>query len=1129
MKYLAVFCLLCLSGSFALPLPDKGLSAAVPQTVTTDPEGPLFELLSVKKTHVTFNNELKDTKEHNIMIYSNYYGGAGVGVGDLNNDGLPDLYFAGNLVADQLYLNLGNLEFENITDQAGITDNGGWSSGVIFADVNQDGWLDIYVTRELYDDAPDLRRNRLYISQGVDKAGKLSFKEQAAAYGVDDSERTRHATFLDYDHDGDLDLFLLNQPPNPGDYSKYYNTELLQEQYSPRLLQNNGAKFVDVTEKAGLLKAGFPNSVTASDLNGDGWTDLYVANDFWVGDWLYLNNGDGTFSDKIHENLRHISFSSMGVDAGDINNDGLLDVMVVDMVAEDNYRLKTNMSGMNPEAFWKVVRDGGHHQYMFNMLHLNSGEAQFSDIAQLANVASTDWSWSNLLADFDNDGWKDIFVTNGLMRDIRNNDASKKFPKYLEKALHDYLEKHPNPGDISIWDIVNIEEALKLVPSVKLSNYGFRNNGDLTFSKVTEEWGLSQKTFSNGSAYADLDLDGDLDLVINNVNDPASIYRNHAVERNNSHYLRIKPLADQAGVTAFGCKVWLEQGGSAQFQEITNVRGMYSTSEPVAHFGLGAQAQAATVRIQWPDGKTQLLHNVAADQVIEAKYSQAAKLQEPAAATPATIFQNINEEIGLKVRHKENVFDDFKIQVLMPQKMSNLGPCLASADLNGDGLDDFYIGGAAKEAGRIFIQQANGSFIPAPGDAFETDKLHEDLGATFFDSDQDGDLDLYVVSGGNEFLADAAAYQDRLYINDGAGNYRRDDNCLPQLTFCGSKVYPADFDQDGDLDLFVAGRHVAWAYPMPATSALLLNEGGKFRNVTEQMAPDLVNIGMINDAAWMDYDQDGRQDLVLVGEWTPIIVLNNQTQVFSRISSATLDQSKGWWFSIATADMDGDGDEDIVVGNLGHNYKYKASDEEPFEVYYYDFDENGSKDVVLTYYNFGIKYPLRGRQCSSEQVPEIKEKFQTYDLFASSDVVKIYGKNELEESLHLEATTFGSAWLENLGNGRFERHELPVMAQLSSVNDILLEDFNGDGHRDMLLAGNLYGAEVETARDDAGYGMLLTGDGKGQFTAMSRRQSGFFVPYDVKSMALLKSAKGKTLLVGCNDDQLQAFRWMPKP
>ena len=1081
----------------------------------------LFTLLPPQQTNIHFNNQLEDTKDHNIMIYSNYYGGAGVGIGDINNDGLDDIYFAGNLVGDKIYLNKGDFQFEDITASAGIVDNGGWSSGVIMADVNKDGWVDIYVTRELYDDQPELRRNKLYINNKNN-----TFTEKAKTYNIDNSERTRHATFLDFDKDGDLDLFLLNQPPNPGDYSSFSRDRaiLLQEQFRPKLYENVGEKFVDISEKAGFNKTGFPNSVSASDLNGDGWTDLFVANDFYVGDWYYINNGDGTFTDKVLDYLPHTSFSSMGVDAADINNDGQLDIGVVDMVAEDNYRQKANMSGMNPKAFWKVVEDGWHHQYMFNMLHLNKGEGQFSDIAQLANIASTDWSWSILMADLDNDGWKDVFITNGLMRDIRNKDAAKVFSQHLESELFKFIQKNPNPEDVSIWDIVDIKTSLELVPSEKLNNYAFKNNGDLTFSKKISDWGFEQKTFSNGSAYADLDNDGDLDLVVNNINDPASIYKNNATERLRNNFVRIQPVADAKNILAEGTKVWVKTKNEKQYFEITGVRGMYSTSEMIAHFGLGENDLIDELTVRWTDGKENNFTNVKVNQTIEVTYSTAKMPKQNNIASTKPLLQNVTTSNSWEHRHIENDFDDYKTQVLLPHKMSTQGPCLAKGDVNGDGLEDFFIGGAIKNAATLFQQNADGSFSEMIVEDFITDKKHEDLGAVFFDADNDEDLDLYVVSGGNEYLKNGSAYQDRLYLNDGKGNFSKSENALPEMKFSGSKVRPMDFDNDGDLDLFVAGRHIPWAYPEPASSVLLENENGKFTNVTNELAPQFKEIGLVNDAKWLDYNQDGWQDLVLAGEWMPITIFENQKGKFVKNNLPIHQNSTGWWFGIETADMDGDGDEDIIAGNLGLNYKYKATPEEPFEVYYYDFDDNKKKDIVLTYYNFGIQYPLRGKQCSSEQVPELNKQFKTYDIFATSNVAQVYGDDKLESALHYEATTFASTYFENKGDGNFEAHPLPVMAQLSSINDFIIDDFNGDKNLDILLAGNLYDAEVETARNDAGYGLLLAGDGKGSFKTIDRKESGFYVPYDVKSMLQLKGKNGKLILVGCNNDVLQVFQ-----
>lgn len=1074
-----------------------------------------FTLLSSKETGIKFNNKLKDTKEHNIMIYSNFYGGAGVGVGDINNDGLPDLFFAGNQVSDKLYLNKGGMQFEDITKKAGIKDNGGWSSGVIFGDVNRDGLLDIYVCRELYDDQPDLRRNKLYINQGNN-----TFTEEAAQYGVDNSERTRGATFLDYDKDGDLDLFLLNQPPNPGDYSPFYNQELLLDQYSPRLLSNEGKQFVDVTEKAGLLKAGFPNGVSASDLNGDGWTDLYVANDFWAPDFMYINNGDGTFRNSADDALQHMSYFSMGVDAGDMNNDGLLDLMIVDMVAEDNYRLKANMSGMNPDKFWKVVEEGGHYQYMFNTLQVNNGDLSFSDIAQLSQVATTDWSWTNLFADLDNDGWKDIYVTNGLLRDIRNSDATKKVAKAIESAVAAYLKKNPNPQGISIWDLVDINKVLGLVPSEKLQNYVFQNKGDLRFEKKMTDWGLDQKTFSNGAAYADLDKDGDLDLILNNVNEEAFIYQNNSQALNRNHFLRVQLDNSGAPVTKLGTKLRLYTDQGLQFFELSNARGIYSCSEDIAHFGLGSNSQIQRLEVEWPDGKITKINRPKADQTLLVSYNKARKAK--ALAEAPSLFYNSTADIQLNCQHEENDFDDFKKQVLLPHKMSQFGPSLAVGDVNQDGREDFYLGGAAGKTGQLWLQQTNKGFQQSSVTAFTLDKASEDMGAVFFDADGDGDQDLYVVSGGNEFQKGAPQYQDRLYLNDGAGQFEKAQQALPSIRLSGSKVLPADFDQDGDLDLLVTGRHIPWAYPEAASSQLLKNEGGRFTDATD-LAPALKNIGMINDAIWADLDGDKRKEMVLLGEWTAIKVLAYDGQGFhDKTATYGLAETTGWWFSIDAADMDKDGDMDLIAGNLGLNYKYQASETEPFEVYYYDFDYNGSKDIVLAYYNFGEQFPLRGRACSAEQVPEIKKKFETYDLFASANITKVYEDDNLSKALHLKANTFASLYLENKGKEGFRNHQLPVEAQWSSVNDMLIEDFDQDGNLDILLAGNLYSAEVETARNDAGIGLVLLGDGKGAFTPLSKSESGFYVPYDVKSLARINK---NAVLIGSNNGPVLQFRW----
>ena len=1078
---------------------------------------PLFSLLTPAQTGVAFENTIVENPSMNYLTYEYFYNGGGVAIADFNNDGLQDLFFTGNLVDSRLYLNKGGLKFEDITERSGVAAIRGWKTGVTVVDINQDGYQDIYICYSGRSPA-EQRRNVLLVNQK-----NLVFKNEAHHYGLDDPGYSTQASFFDYDRDGDLDMFLVNHSIQKFDNKNPARWKALKDDYTgDKLFKNERGRFFNVSDQAGLHQnpIGFGLSASVGDLNRDGWPDVYVTNDYLEHDYLYINNQDGTFTDQLKKSVNHLPFYAMGSDIADFNNDGYPDIVALDMVAKDNYRNKTNMSGMNPRAFFYAVEQGFHYQYMFNTVQLNNGNGTFSEIAKLLGVAYTDWSWAPLFVDLDNDGKKDLYVTNGYLKDARNKD----FDHYKNEVF----SQNPNPSQQKMDDI--ILHLLDTMPSTPVPNYFFKNEGGLTFSDQSKAWGGTRPSFSNGAAFADLDNDGDLELIVNNINQEAFIYKNQCRELLGRNYLRIKLNGPPGNRSGIGTHVKITHGNKCQYAEHYLSRGYQSSIEDYLHFGVDDIGMIDEIGVTWPGGKVQVMKDVAVNQQLEVFYHEAIDAVEAALPPVNTLFSDMTDELKINYRHVENAFDDFERESLLPHKMSQFGPALAVGDANGDELDDFYLGGATGQAGSLFIQRRDGSFEASVPRAFSADKLYEDVDAVFFDADSDGDQDLYVVSGGNERKRNADFYRDRLYKNE-HGKFKRVPGALPALNISGSSVRPVDYDQDGDPDLFIGGRQVPGQYPYPADSYLLRNNSGKdnviFEDITREVAPMLNNMGMVTDAAWTDLNSDGFPDLLICGEWMSVRLLMNQNgELKDCTDKAGLEEQVGWWNSITAADFDRDGDTDLVVGNLGLNYKYQASKEAPFEIYATDFDDDGSIDIVLGYYEKGDLYPLRGRECSSNQMPFIKEKFPTYGSFAQATLQQVYDLSKLERAIHYRAVNFSSSYFENHGDGTFSIFPLENHAQLSSINDMVVEDFDLDGNLDLLAMGNLYGAEVETPRNDASYGLYLKGDGLGNLEAIPAYKTGLMIAGEVRKLGVIHLADGhKAIIVAKNNDYVQLIKY----
>ncbi|MBT8209884.1 MAG: VCBS repeat-containing protein [Eudoraea sp.] len=1071
----------------------------------TDKETALFKKIKPETSGIAFTNTLVESDSLNYFTYGYIYMGGGVAAADFNRDGLTDLYFTGNQVPNALYINQGGLKFENIAEKAGVKGDTRWYTGVTVADVNRDGLPDIYCS---VGGKFGTRENQLFINNG-----DLTFSEQAAQYGLAEAGNSVQSTFFDYDRDGDLDVYIANYPPTP--FNAPNNYYLFKQQYPKplemdKLMRNDGDRFTDVTEAAGLKTFGLSLSATIGDLNNDGWPDIYVSSDFSSPDYCYMNNKDGSFSERVKAVTKNTSFYGMGADIADFNNDGLLDIFQADMTAKDNRRSKANMASMNPELFWSTVNSGFHYQYMQNSLQLNNGNLQdslpdFSNIARLAGVSSTDWSWGPLMADLDNDGWKDIFVSNGTRREINNRDFFLNW------------EAEGRPMD-------NLYERSLEIPSEPIDNFVFRNTGNLRFEQANDTWGIVHEGFSNGAVYADLDNDGDLEIVINNIDDPACLFENKG---NDNNFAQVSLKGPRNNPFGLGSRVYVKTGGLQQMQELTLSRGFQSAVAAKLHFGLGENDVIDTLEVVWPDGKHEIQTNIAADNFLTLNYADALPVRDKAVEPKTTLFgSGQNTLAGLQFLHQENYYDDFEKEILLPHRMSMFGPFMDKGDLNGDGLEDLVIGGAAGQPTQIFLGTASG-FIAAEDPVLSAHKDREDMGIAIFDLDGDGQQDIYVASGGNEFEPDSEMLLDRIYLNKG-GSFEAVAEGIAQFRASASVVVPFDFDKDGDLDVFVGSRVIPGAYPSPASSYLLENRSSPGNpvlvDVTAEKAPMLIGIGLLTQAIATDYDADGWPDLLLGGEWMPLSLLKNDTGTFTDVSEAMgLADTRSWWFSLGEGDFDGDGDMDYLAGNLGLNYKYKASETETFDVYYDDFDASGTKDIVLSYYNYGEKFPVRGRECSSQQMPAIKKKFEDYASFSTATLADVYTQQALDESLHYQVKSFASVYLENTPDG-FRISELPLEAQISSVNSIQVDDFDQDGKLDAILAGNLHSSEVETPRNDASNGLFLKGNGNGSFTAVAARNSGLYIPGDVKNLLRVKKGGREYLLAGKNNDSLQVVQ-----
>lgn len=1067
----------------------------------------LFELKSSSQTNIEFENNLIFDQDFNVYTYRNFYNGGGVSIGDINNDGLPDIYFTSNQSKNLLYLNKGDFKFQNITEISGVGGNRAWSTGVTMVDINADGFLDIYVCNS-GDVEGDNKQNELFINKG-----DMTFTEEATKYGLADSGYSTHASFFDYDKDGDLDVYLLNNSYQAiGSFDIRRNERPRRDKDGgDKLLENQNGKFVDVSEEAGIYGSviGFGLGVTVGDVNSDGWEDIYVSNDFFERDYLYMNNQDGTFSEKLTDALSSTSAASMGADMADINNDGFSDIFVTEMLPSDYERLKSVTTFENWDKYKYNVDNGYFHQFTRNTLQLNNGDNTFSEIGRLAGVEASDWSWGALLFDMDNDGLRDLFIANGIFRDLTDQD-------YLQ-----YVSSEQVLMSIMSGEEVDYAKLVEIIPSRPVKNHAYINQGNLTF-KNEDRTGLLMPSFSNGSAYGDLDNDGDLDLVVSNVNMPSFVYENHADKKESGNYIQFDLKGAGLNTMAIGTNIKVNDGNSNYYIQQQPIRGFQSSMDLRPHLGLPSNSPV-DIEITWPNGNISLLENIAVNQIISVSQTKTQKTN-PKAINPIhskELFKRLDN--NLEFTHNENLFIDFNRNRLLPHMLSTPGPKIINGDINGDGLDEIFVPGAKDSKSTLFYWNDQ-SLIQDDKFTLMNDFESETIEPLFFDADSDGDLDLYTANGGIEFSKFIPYLSDKIYFNDGNGNFSQSELELPTNSkfFNSSTVEASDIDKDGDMDLFVGERLISDSYGVPGSGVILLNNGkGSFKDLTSINAPELEDIGMITDAIFVDIDNDNDEDLIVIGEFMGINILLNENGIF-RLSRSELSNYKGWWQSIQSGDFNGDGLLDLVVGNHGLNSRFSASKEFPIRLYVNDFDLNDQLDPVLTFKRENGKfYPYDLRHNLIDQIKPLKKVFPDYNSFRSASIEDMFSSDQLDESLKLEVNTLSSSIFINKGNGRFDFYELPQVAQFSPIYSLLLKDFDLDGDIDIIAGGNLYNAKPEIGRYDASFGLFLENDGKGRFEVPDSGY-GFKLKGEVRSIILSNS----NLVVGRNSDSIAIFKYL---